>query len=297
MLASTPKTDDQTPKLDIDEDELARLNQEMITSDLITPDRMLVDLILIKDFTISTLLSFLYEWKTSRPNMDRGILYTKIIDGLEAYQNREFDDIAQLFPLFGLTNSDINQRKSDPLWARYILHNAPLTPFLKTLRSQIAVNVNHSAVISKRDPIEITINTYPLKLSPIDTNIVGLYFSKSMGVHVKVICLDMTKISLTDALFYDEIYTYYFAEFLSNDDIRSGYEALKFIRKRLFVPRLFGPSAMGMMSAEQQEVTIKTRFDILTQFQFFPVKLCSAMEPETPESPKKDEDTTAASAS
>ena len=287
MSNTTTASDTTTKPLEIDEAELARLNNEMITSDLITPDRLLVDLMLVKDYNIATLLSFSYEWKKTRPEIDRAVLYDSLIKGLEAYQKREYDDIAGLFPKFGLTNEEIAVRRSDPNWSRYLIHTAPVTPFMDTLRGQIAVNVNHSAVIGKRDPIEITINTYPLQLPLIDQHIIGLYFSRSLQVQAKVIYLDMTKLSLSDVITYDEIYTYHFSELFSHEEIRLGYETLKFVRKRLFIPRLFGSEPDPKLTTEQQEILVKTRLDVLTQPKFFPVRLCSALSPET-DTPKKE---------
>ena len=147
--ASVSITSHDDPSIHIDKAELDRLNQEMIVSDLITPDRLYVDLALIKDFNIGALLSFRDErkdtWKT---------LYQSIITALPEYQIRKFDDLAHYFPEFGLSNQTLRARIYDPEWAGHILHNAPITPFINTLRSQILVNVNHSAVIGKTDPID-----------------------------------------------------------------------------------------------------------------------------------------------
>lgn len=287
MTTTTASTAATPSHPTIDDAELARLNQEMITSDLITPDRLYVDLALVKDFNIATLLSFLHQWKTTRPEVDRGALYNALLEGLDAYQNRDYDDIAGLFPAFGLTNEAIAERRRDSSWARHILHTAPLTPFIETLRSQIAVNVNHSEVIGKRDPIELIINIHPLVLEAADRTIVGRYFAHALRVNVKVVHLDVAAWTLADALSFDEIYTYYFAGLLDHADIRAGYETLKFVRKRLFVPQLLGAAPVQGVSAEQQELVVRTRFDVLTQFKFFPVKLCSAPVPPATSTPRE----------
>lgn len=268
-------------KLDIDEKELERLNREMILSDLITPDKLYVDLVLVKDFNIGALLSFLHEMKTTRPDVDRGALYRSIIENLKSYQSRKFDDIAYHFPKFGLTTDDVRARLRDPKWSSYILHNSPITPYVDTLKGQLAVNANHSLVCGKKDHIDIVVNTYPLQLKGMDKHIVGLYFAQQFKVRVNVVYIDMTKITLDDVVGYDEIYTYYFKELFDHEDIRNGYTSLKFIRKRLFVPRIFGLKHTPTLDTEREELVVKSRCDILTMLEFFPAKLCSALMPET----------------
>jgi hypothetical protein len=272
------KQQKDTP-IEIDEEELKRLNQEMIVSDLITPDRLYVDLALIKDFNIGALLSFRDEQKRTATAASHSALYQSMIAGIPAYQTRGFNDIAHYFPAFNLTNEAIIKRLHEPLWSGYILHNAPITPFINVLQAQIAVNVNHSAVISKRTEIELVINTYPLHLNQTNKNIVGLYFAQLLKVRVSVVCLDVTTFTLRDVINYDEIYTYYLDALFEHEDIRDGYTKLKFIRKRLFVPRIFGNVFKPKLDLEQEARIIKSRCDILTMFTYMPAKVCSAVYP------------------
>jgi hypothetical protein len=280
-MSDTQSTNAPPPT--IDEDELRRLNQEMIVADLITSDRLLVDLALVKDYNIGALLSM----RDERP-AESGTLYGSLLEGLSAYQARKFDDIAHYFPQFGVTNAEIRARQSDPRWGGRVLHSSPITPFMKTLRGQIAVNVNHSTVIGKRDPIDLTINTYPLHLGDRDRHIVGLFFAQELGVRVAVVRLDPADIKLSSIIGYDEIYTYHFRVLMDHEDVRAGYTALKFIRKRLFVPRLFGDVLHHTMDTEQEERVIQTRFDILTLFKFFPTRLCSTPSPPVAEEKPAD---------
>lgn len=278
-FASDAKTESNIP-IQIDEEELKRLNQEMIMSDLITPDKLYLDLILFKDYTVGALLSFLHEMKKTHSNDERFAIYKSLVDGLPEYQTRKFDDVAHYFPKFGVTTEQVKARIRDPEWTRFILHNAPVTPYIATLKSQIAVNVNHSAVKGKRDPIDLTINTYPLKLNTTDRHIVGLYFAQQLNVRVTVVYRDVTKLTLKDVIGYDELYTYFFADTFNHDCIRNAYTELKFIRKRLFVPKIFGEIYNKEMNTEKEEMLVASRLDILTLFTFFPTRLCSAVSPE-----------------
>ena len=207
------------------------------------------------------------------------MLYKSMIAALPEYQVRKFDDIEKYFPNFNLTVEDVQNRLNDQKWASFILHNSPTTPYIEILRSQIAVNINHSVVSGKKDHIDIFLNTYPLKLNKMDQHIVGLFFAQEFGVRVTIIYKDPLELKFEDVIFYDEIYTYYLKELFSHEDIREGYTALKFVCKRLFVPKLFGKKFIKSLDTDREEIIIKTRCDILTTFTFFPVKLCSAISP------------------
>ena len=250
-------------------------------SDLITPDKIYVDLMLFRDFNIGTLLSFLEEMKTTRPEVDRVSLYRYMLDNLPEYQDRKFDDMEHHFSKFGLTTKEIQHRLHDQEWSSRILHTSPITPYITTMKSQIAVNINHSNVAGKKNGIDFFVNTYPLKLDKQDQHIIGLFFAQELGVNVTVIYRNPKQFTLEEVIEYDEMYTYHLADLFNNEDISNGYTALKFISKRLFTPRLFGNKFIKSMHTEKEELIVKTRCDILTTFKFFHPRLCSAISPES----------------
>lgn len=278
-MMTASKTDGSVKDFDIDEQELEQLNQDMMLADLITPDRIYIDLALAKDFNIGTLLALRDERKTMLSVEAYSRLYQSILDGLPDYRDRKCDDIAHYFPAFGLTNKQIRERMNDPVWSSYILHNSPVTKFIQTMIEHTAINVNHSSVKCKKDDVHLFINTYPLRLNKIDESIVGLFFAELLKMRVTVQYLDVTKLRLQDVVGYDEIYTYYFKQMMDQEDIRNGYSTLKFIRKRLFVPKLFGETISATLIPEQEERIVKSRFDILTIFKFIPTHICSALLP------------------
>lgn len=281
MNAATPASDAaQKAPPQINEAELLAINQRMIESDLITSDWIYADLALFKDYNIGTLLSFYDERKAQLPPEAARALYQSILDVLPDYQQRKFDDLAHYFPKFGLTNAEIQARRRDPKWAGRILHNSPITPFVRTMKAQILTNVNHSRVIGKLDEITVVINTYPLQLSDQNRAVIGIYFADLLKVRVTVKYLDPNTFTLADVIKYDEIYTYYFRELFSHEDILAGYTALKFVSKRLFVPRIFGDTIVVRMDTQREEMIVKTRCDILTQFQYMPSLLCSSVSPD-----------------
>ena len=273
------KSQEDKKEIEVDEEEFKRRNAEMILSDLITPDNIYVDLALCKDYNIGVLLSFLSEWKKTSQEKNCSALYNHILASLPKYQNRKFDDIPHYFPEFQITQDQFNERLKDPMWARFILHNATITPYIESLIAQIAVNLNHSAVKGKKDEITFIINTYPLRLQPQDHYIIGMYFAQTLKVRASVVYMDMTSLKLEDVVTFDEIYTYHFVDLFSNESVRKGYSELKFVTKRLFVPKLFGNRYDPKMDTESEELKVKTHCDILTLFKFFPVNRCSAISP------------------
>ena len=278
-MSDTPQQTPSEQPLQIDEEELKRLNQEMIMSDLITPDRLYMDLCLVKDFNIGVLQSFRYERKPNILAEEYSALYQSILDGIPAYQSRKFDDIPYYFPKFGLTHDQFQARLHDPQWSSHILHDSPLTPFHKTIQAQILVNINHSKVAGKKDAIQLTINTYPLQLNHVNTNIVGIYFADLLKVDVHVVYWDLKKITLKDVLPFDEIYTYYYNLLFSHQDISNAYTNLKFVVKRLFAPKLFGIKVDHTVDLERAENIIDSQCNVMTHFKFLSTKIVSAMSP------------------
>lgn len=272
---NTPSEEKEKPEIKIDEEELKRFNKELIESELITPDKIYVDLVLCKDVNIGAILSFLKERKSSISKQDYVELYKKIIQKLPEYNERKFDDFETIFSFMDITNQQIKERLEDPLYAGWIFYHAPITNYIKIIAAQLALNANHSAVIGKRSPIEITVNTYPLQLTKEYINAIGHFFTSSFGVNVKVLYLDMTNLKLSDIYLFDEIYTYFFKEIFDVEEIRTAYSSLKFVSKRLYVTKLFGSKNVGR-DTEQEALYIQSRLDILTQFKMVHPRLFSA---------------------
>lgn len=273
-MQSTTESSPQT-KFSIDEEELRQLNQSMIQSTLITPDHLYVDLRLIKDYNIGCLLSFLKERKADLTPENYEALYKQIIQSLPDYANRKHDDILDLFPFMKVTTEQLQTRLSDEKYAAFIFHHAPITKFMTTLQAQLFVNVNHSAVVGKRNAIEIVVNSYPLRLDEAARVITGSYLSSILKVNIKMLYLDPKHWTFQDMHRYDEIYTYYLKELLDANDIRDAYSTLKFIGKRLFAAKLFNAAPEVTADIATRERITKSHLDILTQFYYLQAHLFS----------------------
>lgn len=267
-------------EFNIDKAQFDKLNEEAITSSLITPDRLYMDLALIKDLTIGVIISFLYDKKEHISNEEYSSLYKQMIDGLPKYIDRTFDDFEYLFPFLNKTNKEFEERLHDPKYAKFILHNAPITQFKDVLTGQLFINKNHSAVINKIDAIELTVNTYPLKLDKTDEYIVAKFLADNYKVNVNVLYIDLKNIDDKHVLKYDEIYTYFPRELFESSSIRKAYTEMKYIKKRLFLPRIFfGKYYKDNFDIVKEELLIQTRMDILTNLKYFPASNCSTVLP------------------
>ncbi len=272
MSASTASFTESSSATTIDEAELKRINAEMIEGELITPDHIYLDLALFKDFIIGTLLHVLAERRvTMTPEAYTAFYHEALLAALPAWRERYFDDVAHSFPKFNLTTDAVRTRMADPAFARDIFYLSPVTQFVALIQAHIAINVNHSAVKGKRNPINLVINTYPLQLSAEDRHVVGIYFANLLRVNVTVILLDPTRVQLNDLVGYDEIYTAYFKQLFDHSpSLLEGFSALRFINKRLFVRRIFGDQYQPHCDITREMMVVKTRMDIMTQFTFVP---------------------------
>ena len=279
MTDTADTQDSPLTEFPIDENELKRFNEEMVTSSLITPDKLYVDLALLKDFNIGVILSILYDRKPHMQVGEYAALYKQLIAELPKYAKRTCDDIEYLFPFLKINNTEFKERFTDPQYTSFILHNSPITRFQHVLTGQLLINTNHSAVVGKKTAINIDINTYPLKLTKYDEYIVGAFVSTLYSVNTTTQYMDLTKIDATHVSKYDEIYTYYLPELLAHQNIRHAYSSMKFIMKRLFVPRIFGKQHEKIQDPIKEELAVKTRMDIMTRLEFFDTEKCSAEIP------------------
>lgn len=282
---TTPSKTIQQDNYNIDDEEIKRINEEWISSSLITPDRLYVDLRLLKDFNIGCLLSFAMQkaHASQREGYTREDeykeMYDKIVALLPEYNQRRYDDVGHAFPFMEITSAQITERLADPRYSAFIFHHAPATRFVESLVAQIAVNVNHSAVAGKRDPIEILINTHPLRLDANCIKATGTFIAALLGVTVRVVYQDITKWQLAHMKIYDEVYTYHLKEIMDVQVINEEYSKMGFINKRLFAAKLFGNEFILHKDTTRDEVVIRTRLDILTQFTFINPHLFSAPPP------------------
>lgn len=244
--------------LKIDEDMLAQVNEKMIHDGMITPDTMYFDLGLFRDLVLGTLITLMSSKEQ----------YAYFLSRIEAYRDRAFDDIDHVFPELGISTEQMLARLHDPAWHGRIFKVSPVTNFVHTMRGQMAVNMNHSAVVGKRTPITFVVNTYPLTLNAVDHHIIGVFLSRTYGVDVKVVCIPTDQLTMSFLSQFDEFYVYHTQAFMANDEIHRSISELKFIDKRIFAARLYGHRYVAVKSQQHTDLQIMHLIDISTTFRF-----------------------------
>lgn len=273
------------------EDELRRppdLNGPV--HELITPDRLLVDLALLRDLRLGAALVAHYT-PADPQRLVRA--HAHIAERLAVYARRDFYDVAHAFPALGTSNAAIDARLADPGQHALIFALAPPTRFVRTLREQLAVNIDHSRVKGHRQALRITINTHPLRLSERLQGLVGRFVSETYGVEAAVTGFDPQTIDAERLLAHDEIYSAYPERLSANPDFSQRLSQLSLrAGKRLFFARFFGYAHNPKLDVNREAASVESTFGVLTDFFFVPSSVWTPLTASPQES--RDGDTPAA---
>lgn len=270
-------------------------NERDIKASLMTPDFIYLDLALCKDFTLGYVYWQLMTNTDPKYQQER---YDDILKEIPNWQGRTFDNFEDYYPAYGLSNQDIAAALHNPVLADRIFLHSPNTNFFNTIRMDLSINTNHSAVSEKftkkvvgngqyiREGTSITmyINTFPLKLSPRMNATVGTFFARTFGVDVTLLyvdpaALDHTPAWLTSAevLYIASIESWFYSEHLKNQfdqsvqfflngdaDVLnrvSDNDAL-FFHKKLFARRIYSIESQSRMKKSNQDFDYQ--FNIVT---------------------------------
>jgi len=235
----------------IDWSALEQYNTRMIEEGLHAPDRIYIDLDFIKDTQLSRVLlnSDLTKEK-----------YEALLQKIPEYRER----VLYTFD-FGIS-PNIAMRDS------VVFRMAPATEFLETwFPKYLMVNVNHSAVLGKRETIEVVINTFPLVLPKDDRAHLCTYLAKRFGISVTAISKDPKDLPYTFWKCFQDLFVYRPNKgFMDRDEIRLAFTEMKFDKCRLYVPRLADTKV-----TDDNFVGEAAYMSIMTTFQFLPAHLLS----------------------
>lgn len=269
-------------------DHIRGLNDNLIKGDLIAPDKIYMDLGLLRDFRLGALLVLAFE----KSEEEARRVYGHIIDKRSDYAKRAFLDMEHCYPEAGITNDEIDSVLKNPDYSDKILTASPVTSFLSVFASQMVVNVNHSAVMRKYDPVRVTINTYPLVLSKEWARLVGVFMAQNFGIETVVLSFDPTHASLKMMGAFDEYYLLNLREFSYNKEIHNALSNMEFQEKRIYAAQFLGPRVDPHLSEElvaREFVKIETTFDVVVDsFKFIPPEKCSPPTEVRPTSSKSD---------
>lgn len=286
-----PTPDDAPPTPPFSDDEVKRISEELIQNRLITPDRLYVDLALLKDLALGAMLALAFRDSVARAKQ----VYDIIAAGLPAYRTRYFFDPLYYFKETGYTQAELDQALHDPHLADDIYRMAPMTGVIKTLLSHMLVNANHSAVAAKEGDVTMLVNTYPLQLSPTFQGALMVYLGEILHVNTTMCNQSIAEMPFAELQACDEFYLYHIHEFSHHPDVHRALSELTFTNKRIFAIPTCGYTYDPLRSRDslaQELVQVEAAMGVATEtFRHIPVNLCS---PVVESSPTPDPATAAA---
>jgi hypothetical protein len=222
--------------------ELERLNESVIKNTLITSDHIYLDLALIKDLEIGTVMAM----ASQRDDAFCANVYKKIQDGLPAYNKRVYSDITGYIDL-PFSREEINDYMYDPKNSDRIFLCSPSTAFIKEFGKNLVVNINHSFVADKRNiPIRVHINTHPLTLSAEFGKTLTGFIAMTFDVHATYFSQDPIAISYNRYQKFDEFYFYHFSQFSLHPKIHEKLGSFQMFDKYVYALASLGP-VMGKL--------------------------------------------------
>lgn len=239
------------------------INEKFMEGELQCPDKVYVDLGLLKDINLGILFAMIYK----RPTAQEDYLYIK--ENLKDYQIRTFDDPLYYFPELNITQEEFDNFFNDKRNHTLIYTLAPSTVFYYILKDNLRKNSQHAHMKHKyvdrpipgkdgqfiRDFTDVTyfVNTHPLRLSDFHKTKLQRLLADSLGIGVTVMDIPIETIPVDAILAMDELNLYKLTRFLDNKDINKALSDEKFIGKHIFAPLLFTRDARHIVEEHEKE--------------------------------------------
>lgn len=237
---------------ELTESEVARLNDELISSQFITSDKMYIELQLLKDFNIGKCLYMILNSDYDKEKQN--YIWDYFQRQLEKYNSRVIDTVINYLPKDSFTQTDFdNIDTTDQTVTDTIYSLSPLTFFHKSLFGNLTVNINHTVANShfKKNYLSKTeytvsnydilfyINTYPYTFSDSVINDIATFITERYEVNTIIMNTDPSKIDIKLLNEVDEYYPYLVHRLLDNNDFNSLVSNLQLSSKRMYAPYLF----------------------------------------------------------
>jgi len=257
------------------EHEIDELGRALVEGEFESPDKIYLDLSLVKDFNIGTLLTLIEESDNAE------VLYTRMMHGLDAYNERSHLDVMAFFEDLKISRDQFFDRFNDPKYGPRILARSPMTTFLtKFFTPKLNDNIRNSSIVGKTDPIRLHVNTYPLKgLTDSVIMMLGILFSRRFGVEVEIINVDLPSLDLESLFDYDQFFIQDFYKVSQRDDFRTSLTNADFkffsflFKKSIFCPPYIfkdGKEAQTSLYPYKDQLTmgVATYRSYLSEFDF-----------------------------
>jgi hypothetical protein len=197
-----------------------------------TPNRIYIDMSLLNDFYLGTILfkSFVLD------NRDQET-YSIIIDNLDLYNTRYLDNVEYIFPELNYQHKDILALLHNSEYHSHIFSLSPKTNIYLRLEERLLDINNKTAIIKNQITPTLVFNTYPFELPDELQNSIKVYYSDSFQFNVEIINQYLLDIDKDFLLGHDEFYMYDFITFIKDTYYSELFTKEKLLSKTIHAPK------------------------------------------------------------
>jgi hypothetical protein len=276
----------ENTQIKLNDSEINALNEKVIQSQLFTPDRVYIEMGLLKDFPIGVM----YTDKIVIQDDPEGFAQVQatVNEVVEAYENRRYETIDPYFASIGYTDGVIDEMLSLREYHDSYFLISPNTRFFNTLIRHTIRNQNNSRPANKYnkksigekhyilEPVPVTylFNTYPLFLSKKCMELQAVELGESFGVNIEFMCKNPSEFDNTDwdtwMKHIDCFYIDSMHRFTQSPMVIEKQGELETVGSYLFGRKRFGKSVMGLCKDDEdfdnQVAMITSVLDVYYEF-------------------------------
>ena len=299
----------QTPP--IDRQVLEAMNEKTIQNQFFTPDKVYIDLSLLKDFPIGVIYADKFTENDAEFKFNQ--IQKMLIPRMSDYQKRTYDSVDMYLADLGYSDSKIEQLLSNNINHDVVFMMAPTSKFLDMLIRHTVRNQNNSRPAAKytkkmidknqyvMEPIPVTyyFNTYPLNLSEKLLIKLGEEFGESLGVNIQFLNKDPMLFDKSDWMNWMEgidcFYLNSLGRFTRSEFILHQQGELIFMGCYFFARKRFETCVIQDMRGcdfEQQVQMVTAQLDMMCDFSWIQnndVRLTEEKENIPVDTPSTDE--------
>lgn len=224
-------------------DALKRLNAVTMEAEFHAPDLIHLDLSLIKDIKLGTILAMC----NTVPNTEE--LFSYVNKNINKYRERIIDDPLLYFTELPFTKDDVAAYMADHSNHDTIFNVSPLTKFLdNTFINALISNIRDSKILNKKyysktenrkvaKDIVVHVNVHPIKgISALHIKAIAKYITERFAVSVMLINNDLTA-NINKLVQYDQYFIRDLSVWSSRDDFINAFTDFKMINKSMYAAK------------------------------------------------------------
>jgi hypothetical protein len=162
--------------------------------------------------------------------------YDYIYRNLKTYPFRYIDKLSRCFPDLPFTDNEVEEHFQTMNHDKLLQISPNTICFGEFLHRVMEIN-NKTAVKQDTNPVNLTINTYPLILSNPIIERMSEAFGDMFAMDISIINKDINDIPLEEMLTYEECFIYDLKSLLENSIYSQAFTDLKFEDIAIYAPR------------------------------------------------------------